>query len=78
MRSRIREVATHGVRRGAAVALATASIRVHEDLSFVVMGFPLVEDPDAHEGSIEEFAGHAEAVARITPPEEIIERILDN
>lgn len=78
MRHRIRDVAFQGIHRSAAVALATALFQANQDFSTMATGFLATEDPDEHEEYIEEFANHAKAVAQITPPEKILERVFDN
>lgn len=41
-------------------------------------GYPLNEDPEDHEEDVEEFANYSEAIALITPPERILEKVFDD
>lgn len=77
VRHRVREIAIHGVRSGAAVALTVASLQSGQDLSFMATGYPLNEDPEDHEEDVEEFANYFEAIALITP-ERILEKVFDD
>lgn len=70
-----KEIALHGVRHGAAVALAAAQVQPVLDLHAVEPGFPMADNPEEHEDLVGELAGHAAAVAEITPPEDILNQV---
>ena len=62
---RAREVALHGVRHGAAVALAIAQVRSRHDLCPLQPDFPHGEDPDNYQDLMGDFEGAADAMANI-------------
>jgi hypothetical protein len=56
------ETALHGVRCGAAVALAAAQVQTRHDLLSMEPGFPMVDDPNMQEDLIEDFDDAAVAI----------------
>ena len=65
--ARIQEIALHGVRHGAAVALTAAQVQTGHDLHTMEVGFPTDDGPEGHEDLIEDFFIAVEAIADITP-----------
>ena len=63
---RTREVALHGVRHGATVALAIAQMRSGHDLHQLQPSYLVGENPDDYQELVEDFEGATEAVANIT------------
>ena len=61
--NRVREVAFHGIRHGAATALATAQARSGHNLRLLPHGFPDAVPPEDHECLIEEFFSATSSVA---------------
>ena len=70
-----REEALHGVRRGAAVALAIAHMRSGHDLCLVEPGFPKEENPDGYQDLVDDFEGAGVTVVNITSTEEVLNNI---
>ena len=52
----VREVALHGVRHGAAMALASAQVQSGHELQFLPHGFPAMAHPGDFECLIEDFS----------------------
>ena len=65
--ARVQEIALHGVRHGAAVALTAAQVQTGHDLHTMEVGFPTDDGPEGHEDLIEDFTAAAEAIMDITP-----------
>jgi len=65
--ARAQEIALHGVRHGAVVALATVQVQIGHDLHTMEPGFPMADDPDMHEKLIEDFDDTAAAIMDIMP-----------
>ena len=61
----IREVALHGVRHGAAMALASAQAYSGHELRFLPHGFLAVAHPGDYERLIEDFFSAANSIAFI-------------
>ena len=59
----IREVALHGVRHGAAMALAVAQARSGHELWLLPHGFLATEHPEDHERLVKDFSNTANSVA---------------
>ena len=59
----VREVALHGVRHGAAVALAVAQARSGHELQLLPYGFLATEHPDNHERLVKDFFNTTNSVA---------------
>ena len=61
--NRVREVALHGVRHGAAMALAAAQARSVHELWLLPHGFLATAHPGDHERLVEDFFDVANSVA---------------
>ena len=61
--NRVREVALHGVRHGAAMALAAAQAPSGHKLRLLPHGFPATEHPGDHECLVEDFFNTANSLA---------------
>ena len=61
-----REVTLHGVRHGAAVALAAAQIRSEHELHHLEPNFPMANAPEDLKELVEDFEEAAEAIANVT------------
>jgi hypothetical protein len=66
----VREVALHGIHRGAVVALAIALVRSGLDLCLAEPGFLEEENPNDYQGLVDDFEGAGAIVADITSTEE--------
>jgi hypothetical protein len=78
--SRIDELALHGVREGAALGLAAMTLQMDEDFSVQPVGFPgddPADDPDLHD-LIDNYEGHANAIAEFTSPDHVLARLFHN
>ena len=62
----VREVALHGVRHGAAMALASAQVHSGHELRFLPHGFLAVAHPGDYERLIEDFFSAANSIAFIS------------
>ena len=62
----VQEIALHGVRHGALVALAMAQVQTGYELHTMETGFSMGDGPKEHEELIEEFVDVAEAIMDIT------------
>jgi len=71
----VREVALHGVRHGAAMALAAAQVRSGHDLRFLPHGFPDAMYPGEHERLVEDFMSAANSVAFNTLADDIVGKV---
>ena len=67
--ARVQEIALHGVRHGASVALAVAQVHTME------IGFPMGDGTKEHEDLIEEFVDAAEAIVDITSAQDVINSV---
>ena len=74
---RVREIALHGVRHGAAVALTVAQVRTRYELHAMETGFPMGDGPEEHEDLLEEFTMAAEAVVDITSAQDVVNKVFD-
>ena len=68
----VREVALHGVRHGAAMALASAQARSGHELWFLPHGFLAVVHPRDHDRLVEDFFSAANSVAFISQDDDIV------
>ena len=64
--ARAREVALHGIRHGASVALTAAQVQTGHDLHTMEVGFSTGDGPEEHEELLEEFVMAVEAIVDIT------------
>ena len=76
--NRVREVALHGVRHGAATALATAQARSGHNLQLLPHGFPDAVPLGDHEYLIEEFFSAANFVAFNTSADDVVSKLFFN
>ena len=74
---RIQEVALHGVRHGASVALTAAQVQTGRDLHAMEVGFPISDGPEEHEYLLEEFIMAAEAIVDITSTQDVVNKVFD-
>ena len=70
--NRVREVALHGVRHGAVVALAAAQAHLGHNLWLLPHGFPDAVHPGEHERLVEDFMNAADSVAFNTLANDIV------
>ena len=73
--NRVREVALHGVRHGAAMALAAAQARSGHNLRLLPHGFPDTVHPGEHERLVEDFMNAADSVAFNTLTDDIVGKV---
>ena len=73
--NRVREVALHGVRHGAATALAAAQARSGHNLWLLPHGFPDAVHPGDHERLTEDFLSAADSVALNTLADDIVGKV---
>jgi len=73
--NRVREVALHGVRHGAATTLAAVQARSGHNLRLLPHGFPDEVHPGDHERLIEDFLGAANSVAFNTLADDIVGKV---
>ena len=73
--NRIREVALHGVRHGAAVALAIAQARSSHELRLLLHGFPATEHPEDHERLVKDFFNTANSIALASQAKDIVNKV---
>jgi hypothetical protein len=76
---RVDEVATHGVRLGTTVGLAAMATHTDVDYSTRPRGFRggAPEDIDEIELILERLDGHGDAIAEITHPQSVLNRLFD-
>ena len=61
--ARVQEIALHGIRHGAVVALTAAQVQTGHDLHTMEVGFPTDDGPEGHEDLIEDFIAVAGKVS---------------
>ena len=71
------EIALHGVRRGAAVALAAAQVQTGHDLCTMEPGFPMTDDSDMHKELIKDIDDAVAAIVYITPAQDVVNEVFD-
>jgi hypothetical protein len=73
------EVATHGVRLGTTLGLAAMATHTDVDYSTRPLGFPggAPEDIEEIELILERLDGHGDAIAEITHPQSVLNRLFD-
>ena len=76
--NRVREVALHGVRHGAAMALAAAQARCGHNLRLLPHGFLDAVHPGEHERLIEDFSSIANSVAFNTLADDIVSKVFSS
>jgi len=73
--NRVREVALHGIRHGAAMALAAAQAHSGHNLWLLPHGFPDAAYPREHERLVEGFMSTANSVAFNTLADDIVGKV---
>ena len=73
--NRVREVALHGVRLGAAMALASAQVHSSHELRFLPHGFPATAHPGDYECLIEDLFSAANSIAFISQADDIVAKV---
>jgi len=73
--NRVREVALHGIRHGAAMALAAAQARSGHNLRLLPHGFLDAAHPGEHEGLVEDFSSATDSVAFNTLADDIVSKV---
>ena len=76
--NRVREVALHGVRHGATMALAAAQARPGHNLRLLPHGFSDAVHPGEHEHLVEDFMNAANSVAFNTLADDIVGKIFSD
>ena len=71
----VREVALHGVRHGAAMALAAAQAHSGHNLCLLPHGFPDTAHPGEHDHLVEDFSSTANSVAFNTLADDIVIKV---
>ena len=71
----VREITLHGVRHGAAMALAAAQARSSHELRFLPHGFLATEHPGDHERLVEDFFDAANSIGLTTQAEDIVNKV---
>ena len=74
---RTQEIALHGIRRGAVVALATAQVQTGHDLRTMEPGFPMADDLDMYKELIQDFNDAMAAIVDITPAQDVVNKVFD-
>ena len=75
--SHVQEIALHGVRHGAALALTAAQVQTGYELHAMETGFPMGDGPEEHEELLEEFIMVAEAIIDITSAQDVVNKVFD-
>ena len=73
--NRVRKVALHGVRHGAAMQLAAAQARSGHNLCLLPHGFLDAAHPREHERLVEDFSSAANSVAFNTLTDDIVSKV---
>jgi hypothetical protein len=76
---RVDEVATHGIRLGTTLCLATIATHTDVDYSIRPCGFRggAPEDIEEIEIILERLDGHSDAIAELTHPQSVLNRLFD-
>jgi hypothetical protein len=77
--NRVDEVATHGIRLGTTLGLAAMATHTGVDYSIQPRGFQggAPEDIDEIEVILERLDGHGDAIAELTHPQSVLNRLFD-
>jgi hypothetical protein len=77
--NRVDEVATHGIRLGTTLGLAAIATHTGADYSIQPRGFQggTPEDIDEIEVILERLDGHGNAIAELTHPQSMLDRLSD-
>ena len=73
--NRVREVALHGIRHGAAIALASVQAHSSHELRFLPHGFLAAAHPEDCERLIEDFFSAANSIAFIFQANDIVAKV---
>ena len=73
--NRVREVALHGIRHGAAMALVAVQARSGHELQFLPHDFPAAAHPGDHERLVEDFSSAANSVAFISQADDVVTKV---
>ena len=73
----VQEIALHGVRHGALVALTVVQFQTGHELHAMETSFPVGDGPEEHEDLLEEFTMAAEAVVDITSTQDVVNKVFD-
>ena len=71
----VREVALHGIRHGATMALAAVQARSGHEIQLLPHGFPAVAHPGYHERLVEDFFSTANSIALTSLADDIINKV---
>jgi hypothetical protein len=76
---RVDEVAVHGIRLGSTLGLAAMAIHTGVDYSIQPRGFQggALEDIDEIEVILERLDGHGDAIAELTHPQSVLNRLFN-
>jgi hypothetical protein len=76
---RVDKVATHGIRLGTTLGLAAMATHTSVDYSIQPRGFQggALEDIDEIEVILERLDGHGDAIAELTHPQSVLNRLFD-
>ena len=75
--ARVQEIALHGVRHGAAVALTAAQVQTRYELHAMETSFPMGDGPEEHEDLLEDFIMAAKAIVDITSAQDVVNKVFD-
>ena len=75
VQNHVREVALHGVRHGASMALAVVQARSGQELRLLPHGFLAIEHPEDHERLVKDFFNAANSVALASQAEDIVNKV---
>ena len=73
----VQEIALHGIRCGASVALAAAQVQIGYDLHTMEISFLMGDVPEEHEELIEDFVDAAEAIVDITSVRDVVNKVFE-
>ena len=73
----VQEIALHGVRHGASVALTAAQVQTGHDLHTMEVGFSIGDGPEEHEDLLKEFIMAAEAIVDITSAWDVVNKVFE-
>jgi hypothetical protein len=79
VKDRVDEVAVHGIRLGTTLGLAAMATHTGVDYSIQPRGFQggAPEDIDEIEVILERLDGHGDAIAKLTHPQSVLNRLFD-
>ena len=75
IQNHVREVALHGIRHGASMALAAAQARSGHKLRFLPHGFLAAAHPGDHERLVEDFFSTTNSIAFISQADDIVTKV---